>query len=109
MNRRPRAGRLVREIQIEERARTVTAQGRVAEEWRKVAALRAEVIQLSTAEFIRNMGSENETVVTFFCRYRDGLKPGMRVIYKGQAFEIRNVAEIGRRLGMEIRCRAKAA
>lgn len=68
------------------------------------ATLRAQVVSASTDEFIRDHGASDETVIVFRTRFLPGVELADRVIYGGEPFDIKQVAEIGRRKGLELRC-----
>ena len=108
MSRRIRAGKLDRTIIIEAPARTVDNAGRVNDAWSHVLTTRAEVIELSTTAFLRDPGDVNESSIIFYARHSPAVAPGMRIMFNGSAFTIKTVVEIGRRLGMELRCIARA-
>ncbi|CAM1633478.1 MULTISPECIES: phage head closure protein [Bartonella] len=73
-----------------------------------LAKLRAEIVQQSTEEFIRAYGTSNETIVIFRTRYIRGVKNSCRVKFNGRTFNIKQLSEIGRREGLEIRCLEKS-
>lgn len=59
-----------------------------------------------------NQGYENEqrvssNTVLFEIRFANGIKPGMRVIYEGENYNIFYVAELGRRVALQLRCETK--
>lgn len=99
-----RAGKLDREISIE----TYTAgapddYGTVTEGWAPLATVRAQIIQSSTEEFIQAYGASDETVIIFRTRWLDGVTNASRITYEGQVFNIKEVKEIGRRKGLDLR------
>lgn len=102
-----RAGQLNHRIQI---TRTTTAPN-VEEPWVPgeettvvVATLRAALLQQSTEEFMRRFGESQETAIVFRIRYRSGVLLTDQVVFEGKALNIREVKEIGRRRGLELRC-----
>lgn len=98
-----RAGSLDRTITVERYTTGAPDDyGAPGESWVKVAELRAQVIQLSTEEFIRN-GAVDETVMFFRTRYIEGVRTSDRISFAGNYFNIKEVKEIGRRRGLEIR------
>lgn len=98
-----RAGKLDRSITIQGFTSTVNEFGTPIETWTDVATLRAQIIQSSTEEFLTN-GATDDTVVIFRTRYLSGVTGASRVLYQGGEFNIREVKEIGRRVGLELRC-----
>jgi SPP1 family predicted phage head-tail adaptor len=98
-----RAGSLDRLITIERFTNTIDDFGTPVETWSPVATLRAQIVSASTEEFIRN-GAEAETVIVFRTRYLAGVTPADRIVYGGAAHNIKELTEIGRRRGLELRC-----
>lgn len=68
------------------------------------ATLRAQIIEESTDEFVRNYGVSTERLRIFRTRWLDGVTPEMRVLHDGESFGIKQIKPIGRRRGLEIRC-----
>jgi SPP1 family predicted phage head-tail adaptor len=68
------------------------------------ATLRAQVVSASTDEFIRDHGASDETIIVFRTRYLPDVALADRVMYGGHPFDIKQVVEIGRRKGLELRC-----
>lgn len=101
-----RAGKLDRIITIQSFTNTVNEYGTPIETWTDVATLRAQIIQSSTEEFLTG-GASDETVVIFRTRFLPGVTGASRVLYQGGEFNIREVKEIGRRVGLELRCERK--
>jgi len=99
-----RAGKLDRQITIQRSTYTVDDYGSPVYSWVDVANLRAEVVQASTEEFIRAYGASDETVIIFRTRYVEGVGNADRVQYQGEDHNIKEVKEIGRRNGLELRC-----
>lgn len=98
-----RAGKLDRTIRIDRMSNTVSDFGTPVATWAEVATLRAEIVSASTDEFIRN-GAVAETVMVFRTRYLAGITLTDRIVYEGIPFNVKEVAEIGRRKGLELRC-----
>ena len=99
-----RAGRLTEEILIERFASTVNEAGTPVTSWSRLCVLRAEKVEQSTTEYIRGFGAGDEEVVVFRARFFDGISNADRVIWRGDAFNIKSVAPIDRRKGLELRC-----
>lgn len=98
-----RAGNLDREITIQRSATTLNDAGTPQVTWIALVTLRAQVVQSSTEEFIRAHGASSEAIVIFRTRYHDGLLLADRVSYQGQLFDLKEIKEIGRRRGLELR------
>ncbi len=99
-----RAGRLTEEILIERATSTVNDAGTPVIAWSRLCILRAEKVEQSTTEYIRNLGASDEEVVVFRARFFDDITNADRVIWRGAAFNIKQVAPIDRRKGVELRC-----
>lgn len=100
-----RAGQLDRTIAIDAwSAAEPDAAGTVQEGWTPFATVRAQLVQASTDEFLAGYGETDKTVTIFRIRWLDGLTNAHRVTYDGKALNIREVKEIGRRKGLELRC-----
>lgn len=100
-----RAGKLDKLITIQRFTSTVNDYGTPVETWTDVATLRAQIVQASTEEFIRGFGASDETAIIFRTRWLDGVTNADRVGYAAGAYlNIKEVKEIGRRNGLEIRC-----
>lgn len=99
-----KAGKLTEEIRIERSTSTLNEYGTPSTTWAKLAILRAEKVEQTTTEYIRNFGASDEEVVIFRTRFLDGISNADRLIWKGDAFNIQSVATIGRRTGVELRC-----
>jgi SPP1 family predicted phage head-tail adaptor len=99
-----RAGKLDRIIRIDTYGPGVPDEyGTVTPGWTALATLRAQVVQSSTEEFIRAYGASDETVIIFRTRWLDGVTNADRISYEGGYFNLKEVKEIGRRKGLELR------
>lgn len=101
-----RAGKLNREITIQRFTSTVKDDGTPVKAWTDVAMVRAEIVQASTEEFIRGFGASDETVIIFRIRWLDGLTNADRILYGGRIHNLKEIKELGRRNGVELRCAA---
>lgn len=99
-----RSGRLDREIIIESLTTTANEFGTPHEVWTAVACARAELLQSTAAEFLRGYGEAQTIVAVFRTRWIDGISTEHRVRYDGKHLHIREIKEIGRRRGLELRC-----
>jgi SPP1 family predicted phage head-tail adaptor len=100
-----RAGKLDREITIERVAYEDDGTGNQIETWTQIAALRAQLLEASTEEFQRAYGASSETATIFRTRHIDGVTLADRVVYDGQPHNLIETKEMGRRRGLELRCR----
>lgn len=104
-----RAGTLDRTITIQRATEARDDFGVVTEVWAPVASLRAALIQASTTEFLQGAGLQGDAAVIFRTRFLEGLTVRDRVLFEGVAHDIKEVKEIGRRRGLEIRTVASNA
>lgn len=99
-----RAGKLDQQIAIQRFTNTVDDYGTPVETWTTLATVRAQIIQQSTEEFIRNFGASDETVTVFRVRWIDEITTADRVLFDGDSHNIKETKQIGRRAGLELRC-----
>lgn len=100
-----RSGLLDREISIEAYSPgTPDAAGTSTPAWSCFAEMRAQLIEADTAEYQRAYGDGANTAVVFRTRWLDGVTTAHRVTYQGRHLNIRDIKEIGRRNGLELRC-----
>lgn len=100
-----RSGKLDRVIRIDTYSAGIPdVYGTVHPGYVTLATMRAQIIQSSTEEFQRAYGASGETAIIFRTHYVDGVSTNDRVIYEGENFNIKEVKEIGRRGGLELRC-----
>ncbi|HWK14822.1 MAG TPA: phage head closure protein [Rhizobiaceae bacterium] len=71
--------------------------------WEPLAEVRAQIIQASTEEFMRSWGISSETAIIFRTRYVPNVRLVDRIRYEGEVHNIKEVKELGRRRGLEIR------
>ncbi|WP_145111377.1 phage head closure protein [Cereibacter sediminicola] len=98
------AGKLSRVIEIHGATFAVDDFGSPLPTWTRKATLRAEIVTAEASEFIRGWGVSEETAIVFRTRFLDGITMSDRVSFDGQHFNIKGVAPIGRRRGLELRC-----
>lgn len=105
-----RAGKLDRTISIERKTETVspTGTGAVVKTWLNIATVRAEIVQQSASEFLTGFGEAENGTIVFRVRYLAGITTADRVTYAGQVYDLKEVTEIGRRRGLELRAVATA-
>ena len=99
-----RAGKLDREITIQSAEDTIGDDGTPSTFWSDVATVRAQLVEASTEEYQRAYGEGGNTAVIFRMRWMDGVTIDHRVRYEGRNLNVREVTEIGRRRGLELRC-----
>ena len=99
-----RAGKLDRSITIERFTETISPAGKPSQAWTVLAMVPAQLVEASTEEFLRKFGEDAETVAMFRIRHLDGVTTKDRVVYNERPFNIAEIKEIGRRVGLELRC-----
>lgn len=104
-----RAGKLDKTVVIERRGETVDEFGTVSDGWTLIASVRAQIVQASTEEFLRSAGTSAETAIVFRIRHRADLMTSDRVTHAGRAFDVKEIKELGRREGLDLRCVAIGA
>ncbi|MEP9373531.1 phage head closure protein [Mesorhizobium sp. KR1-2] len=98
-----RAGKLDRSIVIERKTETVSETGAVVSAWLNIATVRAEIVTQSTAEFLTGFGEAENGTIVFRTRYLAGITTADRVSYAGKVYDLKEITEIGRRRGLELR------
>lgn len=99
------AGKLDRRITIQGYTNTVNAAGTPVMTWTDKATVWAELVKRSTREFLRaGGGAADERTAVFRIRWWPGVSTSDRVLFEGRAYDIREVGEIGRRVGLDLRC-----
>ena len=96
-----RSGKLRHVITIERFTSTVNEYATPVKTWTKLATLRAQVLQASTDEFIRN-GAIDQNVIVFRTRALAGITNADRIQYRGSTYNIKELKELEPR-GLEIR------
>lgn len=99
-----RAGKLDRTIKIQTLASSVNDYGTPIEDWSDLATVRAQIVQQSTDEFLRTYGETDSFAAVFRIRWLADVTTDCRVSHDGKYLNIREVKEIGRRQGLELRC-----
>lgn len=98
-----RAGSLDQVITIERASIAIDANRATIETWSPVATMRAGIVKASTEEFMRDRGAASETVITFRIRYCDDVTLADRIAYDGDHYNVKDMKELGRRRGLDIR------
>lgn len=102
-----RSGKMIHLIEIRRATETINNYGTPARSWSLVATLRAEIVRRTTEEFMREQGASTDELMTFRIRHLDGILSSDRVMFEERAFDIREIAPIGWRKGLELRCVAR--
>lgn len=101
------AHQLDRQINIESLTTTQDDYGTVVEAWATTATVRAQRIETRTSDFLRASGEGSESVVVYRIRYTDNINLDDRVTDAGDEFNIKEIVELGRKAGLELRCRRR--
>jgi hypothetical protein len=72
--------------------------------WSDHLRLRAERVEPSTDEFLTDSGVRDHEVVVFRTRWVTDIMASDRVVFAGRAYNIKAIAEVGHRVGLELRC-----
>ncbi|WP_127113058.1 phage head closure protein [Shimia sediminis] len=99
-----KSGKLRRLIVVQRFTNGVNEYGTPEMVWTDHARLRAEIETRSAAEFINAQGAGDREAIVFRTRFLEGLTGADSVLFAGDRFNIKEVAEIGHRKGLELRC-----
>jgi SPP1 family predicted phage head-tail adaptor len=100
-----RAGSLDRSVRIDAyTAGEPDEYGGSTSAWTPFATLRAQLVSMTTEEYLRAYGEGSEAVLVFRTRYHPGITTAHRVTYDGRTLDIKDIKELGRRKGLELRC-----
>lgn len=102
-----KAGSLDRVITVQRRTESRDEFGVVTDAWSTIATLRAQKVQSSTTEYLQAAGTGADAAIVFRTRWLDGLLTTDRVTADGTAHDIKELKELGRRKGLEIRTVAR--
>lgn len=85
-------GKLRHRVRIEAPAATQDPNtGEMVPGWALVDTVWASVEPLSAREFIAAQAGQSEITARVVMRYRDGIKPTMRLVHRGQVYDIKGV------------------
>ncbi len=68
--------------------------GEPVDEWEDIKTVWAEIAPVSGNQFFAAKQINSEITHNVYIRYREGLKPNMRVLFKGRVFEILYIMNI---------------
>lgn len=98
-----RAGKLDRTITLQRKTESISDSGAVVSAWTDIVTVRAEVVQQSATEFLTGYGEAETGTVIFRIRYLAGITTADQIMFDGTSYNIKEIAEIGRRRGLELR------
>lgn len=102
------AGRLDRRVTIQQSQ--VTGHNSFNEPirtWVDLATVWAQVTDVGGREYFAAAAVQAERTSRFLIRWRSDVTETMRISYGGKIYDIRSIAEVGRRVGLDIRAQAQ--
>lgn len=81
---------------------------RLGDAWYGYAHVRAECVETRASDFLRAAGEGEQRLTVFRLRWRPDVSTNDRVTLDDTEFDIVEIIEIGRRRGLELRCRARS-
>ncbi|QOZ76714.1 head-tail adaptor protein [Bradyrhizobium sp. CCBAU 53351] len=99
-----RAGNLDRLIEIQRRTTGLKLNGTPIETWATFATMRAQLLKNATDDREDARGHTTDAVLTFRMYYFASLSLNDRLLYEGQQYDVKQITEIGRRVGMDVTC-----
>lgn len=100
-----RAGDMDRQIVIESATETQNGIGEPVATWSTFATVWAQVMPLRGSEYVAAQAINTEIDTIFRVRWLAGVTTKMRVSYGAQYYDIQYLAEIGRRVGLDLLAR----
>lgn len=100
-----RSHKLDRVLHIKRLTTIRNSYGESIETWTSIAVTRAQRIESTASDFLRAEGMGEEILTVYRCRWRSDVTLDDRITEDGKDFEIVELTEIGRRHGLELRCR----
>jgi len=97
-----RAGKLDRTITIQRPTETKNGP-HVVTAWTNIATVRAEIVTQTASEFLTGFGEAESGTIIFRVRFVAGITTADRITYAGTAYDLKEIVEIGRRSGLELR------
>jgi len=98
-----RAGQLKHIISIDRLTRSLNENRSSVHTWTNIDTVRAEIVRQSSTDFFTGFGEAESGTIIFRIRYLPGITTADRVTYAGKAYDLKEVTEIGRRRGLELR------
>lgn len=99
------AGRLEQRVTLQQRVAGVNALGQASTSWANMVEVWAAVEPLRGREFFAAGQTQSEVTTRITIRYRQGVTSAMRVVWRGQPYDIREVIEPnGQRQTLELMC-----
>lgn len=83
-----KAGSLTRRVTIQHYADGQNVIGQPMRAWVDLVTVWANIRVLNGREFLSGDGEQAQATASVRIRYREGITPAMRVVYRGQVYEI---------------------
>ncbi|MER9210065.1 head-tail adaptor protein [Mesorhizobium sp. M0771] len=101
-----RAGKLDHIVILQRSVESVAPSGAVSSEWTDMATVRAELLQATADEAGTSYGEAETVVRSYRIRWLNNFEitTADRMLDGGVAYGIKDIVEIGRRRGLELRC-----
>ncbi len=98
-----KSGKLRHVLSIEEATTTVNAGGTPVQVWAELYKLRAELMSEMAAESISaDAGAEDLETMTFRTRFAPGVTNAMRLVFRGEAMNIKRIRPMRNDREMEL-------
>lgn len=88
------SGLLNRRITIQQRTGARDEYGGISEDWENVATCWARVVPLRGQELYRAQQVRAGSSHYFYIRYREGITAAMRIIYRGEPYDILSPTDV---------------
>ena len=99
------AGDLQHRVTLQQRVAGVNALGQASTSWANVFEVWAAVEPLRGREFFAAGQGQAEVTTRITIRYRAGVVPSMRAVWRGQPYDIQSVIEpLGQKQILELMC-----
>lgn len=98
-----RAGKLSHQVELQRETETIAPSGHVTRTWATYAHGRAELRQSSISEYLTGFGEGAEGNAVFLIRWLPGVTTADRILHNGKVWNLKAIAEIRRRRGLELR------
>ena len=95
-------GTLDRRIVIQQNTPAASGSGAMAPSWATLATVWARVTEQHGREFLAADQTVAEQRAVFRIRHRSDVTEEMRISYNSRIYEIQSIAELGRRVGLDI-------
>lgn len=97
-----RAGLLDRKITLQTQTETLNSFREVVKTWTDLVTVRAQVTPMRGNEIYKADRPVSLKTTKFVIRYRTDLDEEVRIKYKNEYYNVVHIAEIGRRVGLEL-------